>query len=165
MSALGDLYKAGLAADGVNLELFSGGTLYGHKQYVSHSIQGEVTADSTGNVVFIAPKAGKILDVIGGVMENGSDSVDPLTMTFTVKKNGTAVCSTDPAIAKNAASDARVTTQASGTGITQAVVKSDGTEDFAAGDTISVDYDITRTTPDTEVTGPSVTLVFKLTEA
>lgn len=123
--------------------------------YFNSQIAGEVTADAT-HTVFIAPAAGTIVSVVGGVLENGSDGSNALTMAFDVKKNGTSVASTVPAIAKTAASDARATTQSSGTGITQAVLKTDGTATFAAGDTITVVFDITRTaSPSTEITAPA----------
>lgn len=133
--------------------------------FLNKSVQGEVTADSLGHILWIVPSgvSGSITGVVGAVVENGSDASNPLTMTFTVKKNGTAVASTDPAIAKNAASDALIDTVAAGTGITQVVLKTDGTEDFVAGDVISVDFDITRTaSPTTEITGPAVTVTCKL---
>lgn len=128
--------------------------------YFTSSIEGEVTADKT-HTMFIAPAAGSIISVVGSVLENGSDANEDLQMKFTVKKNGTAVCSTDPVITKAAASDAQVDTAAAGTGITQAVLKTDGTEDFVAGDCISVVFDITRNTVDTEITGPACTIGVK----
>lgn len=132
------------------------GGFYEHIHYFTHTLGGEVTAD-TLRTVFVAPQAGQIVSVVGGVEENGSDGSNPLTMTFTVKKGATAVCSTDPAILKTAASDAQVDTYASGTGITQAIIKTDGSATFAAGDNISCLFDITRTaSPTTEITTPSV---------
>lgn len=136
------------------------GGFYEPTQYFTASIEGEVTADKT-HTFFIAPASGSIVSVVGSVLENGSDANEALTMTFTVKKNGTAVCSTDPSILKTAAADAQVDTAAAGTGITQAVLKTDGTEDFVAGDCISVLFDITRGTVDTEITGPACTIGVK----
>ena len=137
------------------------GGFYEHIVYFNPHIAGEVTADAT-HTVFIAPAAGTIVDVVDGVLENGSDASNALTMAFDVKKNGTSVASTVPAIAKTAASDARVTTQSSGTGITQFVAKTDGTATFAAGDTITIVFDITRTaSPTTEITGPSARIGVK----
>jgi hypothetical protein len=133
-----------------------------HIMYFSHGVDGDKTSDDNANIVFVAPCAGKIVSVVGAVVENGSDATNPLTMAFVVKKNTTAVCSTDPAIAKTAASDATVNTYASGTGITQATIKTDTTPVCAGGDIITVDYDITRTaSPTTEIAGPSVVIGFK----
>lgn len=132
------------------------GGAYEHIQYFTACIQGEVTADKL-MTVFVAPQAGKIVSIVGGVEENGSDASNPLTMTFTVKKGATAVCSADPVILKTAASDAQIDTAAAGTGITQATIKSDGSESFAVGDNIACLFDITRTaSPTTEITTPSV---------
>lgn len=117
-------------------------------------IVGEVTADVT-HPLFAATTSGKISYIYGGVLENGSDGSNPLTMTYTVLKNGTTVSTTDAAIAKTAASDSRASTVAAGTGITQAVLKTDGTASFSAGDVFAVTFDITRTaSPTTEITSP-----------
>lgn len=164
MSALGDLYKAGLAADGVNVEVFAG-NLFGHKVRVTRGVQGELSADSDREPLLVVDKAAKVLGVYLAVLENGSDSVDPLEVEAVVKKDGTDVCSTNPKIDKSAASDAAVSTVSSGTGVTQAVVKSDGTEDLEAGDILTINFNVTRTTPDTEITTPVVTVVYKYTEA
>lgn len=131
--------------------------------YFTAQVAGEVTADTGAHTLFICPAgvSGTIVSVVGGVIENGSDANEDLTMTFNVRKNTTSVCSTNPAIAKTAASDARATTAAAGTGITQAVIKTDGTEDFVAGDTINAIFDITIGTADTNITGPSVTVGVK----
>lgn len=137
------------------------GGFYEDVHYFTAQVAGEVTADTGAHTLFIAPAGGTIVSVVGGVIENGSDANEDLTMTFNVRKNTTSVCSTNPAIAKTAASDARATTAASGTGITQAVIKTDGTEDFVAGDTINVIFDITIGTADTNITGPSVTVGVK----
>ena len=137
-----------------------------HIMYFSLGVDGEKTADDNANIVFVAPAAGKIVSVVGAVVENGSDGTNPLTMGFVVKKNTTAVCSTDPVISKTAASDATVDTAVAGTGITQAVLKTDTTPVCAAGDIITVDFDITRTaSPTTEITGPAVVIGYKLDAA
>lgn len=136
------------------------GGFFEHVHYFTACVQGEVTADKL-MTLFVAPQAGKIVSVVGGVEENGSDTNEDLTMTFTVSKNGTAVCTTDPVILKNAASDAQVDTYAAGTGLTLAVLKTDGTATFAAGDNIACLFDITRNTVDTEITTPSVTVGVK----
>jgi len=129
------------------------------------ALAGEITADATGHLLGVVPADGAIEDVILSVQENGSDSVDALDITATVSVNGTAVCTVDPAIDKTAAADAFATTAAAGSGITQATVKSDGTEDVSKGDILSVDLALTRTTPDTEITGPVVLVKIRPTAA
>lgn len=142
------------------------GGAFEHIHYFRAAVQGEVTSDQAGVWVFTAPAAGSIVSVIGAVVENGSDASNPLTMTFTVLKNATAVCTTDPSILKTAASDTKVSTAAAGTGITQAVLKTDGSCDFVAGDQIMVTFDITRTaSPTTEITTPSVMVGVKFNAA
>lgn len=126
------------------------------------NVPGEVTADQNARFIFEAPAAGVVSSFIGGELENGSDATNPLTMTFECKKNGTTILTTKPSITKAAAADARVSTEASGTGITQAVLKTDGSAAFSAGDIFEVDFDITRTaSPTTEITTPFARLGVK----
>lgn len=129
------------------------------KLYFVHGASGNITADTTAPV-FIAPVAGRIVNVVGNLTVNGEDGVNPFSLAFDVKKNGTSVAATLPAIAK-AAGSGQKDTFAAGTGITQAVLKTDGSEIVAAGDAITVVYDITRTTPGVEAAGPSVLVVFE----
>ena len=143
------------------------GGAFEHIHYFRAAVQGEVTSDQAGVWVFTAPASGSIVSVVGSEMENGGDATGPdaLTMVFTVYKNATAVCTTDPAITKAAAADAKVSTAAAGTGITQAVLKTDGSCDFVAGDQINVTFDITRVTPETEITTPAVMVGVKFNAA
>ena len=125
------------------------------KDVFSHAIAGNITADSNGNFVFIPNFAGKITNVVLA-LQGGADAVNPLTLAAVVKKGGTAVCSTNPAYDKAAGTGSK-STYAAGTGLTLAVLKTDGTEQFAAGDLITVDYDITRTaSPGTELSQVAV---------
>lgn len=135
--------------------------IYELESFFEAAVQGEVTADQNARFIFVAPAAGVVSTFIGGELENGSDSVDPLTMTFELKKNGTTVLTTKPAILKTAAVDTYISTANAGTGITQAVIKTDGSAAFAKGDIFEVDFDITRTTPDTEITTPFALLGVK----
>lgn len=124
--------------------------------YIRHGVTGEVTADAT-HPLFAAEKAGRVVSVVGGALENGSDATNPLSMSFDVSKGATAVASTNPAFDKTAAADTRVSTANAGTGITQAVLKTDGSASFAKGDVFSVVFNITRTaSPTTEITSPFV---------
>ena len=129
------------------------------KTYLTYHKSGTITADATGIILMgSAPQAGKVTNVWGSVGTNGVDGSDTLTLGYSVKKNGTAVCSTIPLINKTAGTGRKTTTTAT-TGITEAVIKTDGTQIFAAGDTLSVDFDITRAgTPTTEFTDAAVTV-------
>jgi hypothetical protein len=130
------------------------------KSYFTAMVQGDVTADKTAMpLIGCIPQAGTITNVWGAIAALGADGAAALDMKYTVKKNGTAVCSTDPDIAKAAATTARLTTYATATGIVAAVIKTDGTQKLVAGDSITVDFDITRAgTPSPEMNGPSVTV-------
>ena len=122
---------------------------------------GNVTSNQTALPIGVARKSGTILDVVLTTYVNGADSADPLNITADVKKKraGTtvSVCSTNPKLDKTAGA-AHATTAAAGTGITQAVLKTDGSEDVQAGDYLVCDLTLTRTTPDTEIAGPVVTV-------
>lgn len=128
------------------------------KQYVQAFKSGAVNADALGAQLWVAPFAGKITDVVLGVGTIGVDAVNPLSLTATVKKNTTAVCTTDPNIDKSATVK---NTFAAGTGITQAALKTDGTAVFAKGDILTVDWDVTRTTPGTEFADATVIVTIK----
>ena len=134
----------------------------GHRDvqlFFVHSDSAQITADTTATV-FVAPVAGRIVNVVGSVVTNGVDGTNPFSLAFDVRKNGTSVASTVPAIDKAAGTGAR-NTFAAATGITQAAIKTDGTQIVAAGDAITVVYDITRTTPATECAGAAVLVVFE----
>lgn len=136
--------------------------IYEPEFFAFAAVQGEVTADSNARFIFEAQDAGVVSSFVGGELENGSDASNPLTMTFECKKNGTTILTTKPSITKAAAADTRVSTENSGTGITQAVIKTDGSAAFAKGDIFEVDFDITRTaSPTTEITTPFARLGVK----
>jgi hypothetical protein len=105
----------------------------------------------------VAPYAGTVVNVWGCNQENGADGSNPLQLEFKVYKNlTTAVCTVNPILAK-AAGTGRKTTYGTGTGITQATIAVDGSQRLAAGDSLSVTFDITRTaTPSTEINGSCV---------
>lgn len=142
---------------------FLSNDVQGHKdfkQYFTIGQAGNITADTT-HIVFVAPEAGRITNVVGSVQHNGVDATNALQMAFDVKKNGTSVASTVPVITKAATAGVN-TTFTSGTGRTPAVIKTDGTQIVAAGDVITVVFDITRTaSPSTEIQGPSVLVEFE----
>lgn len=123
--------------------------------------QGSLTANNADNPAGVFPFDVKVVRVVGGVLTNGVDAINPLQVAFDVKKqasaatSGTSVLSTLPVVAKAAGTGFR-STAAAGTGITQAVINS-AQETVAAGSLISVDFGITRTaSPSTEIAGPFV---------
>lgn len=120
------------------------------------SLAGNITADAQ-YVLFVCPAgmSGRIVEVLGGALEAGADGTDAMNMEYEFLKNATNVCTTDPTITQNptAAGTGIKSTYATATGITPGVLKTDTTPDFTAGDVISVNFNITRTTPDTEMAG------------
>lgn len=125
-----------------------------------YTVAGNVTADLTTAPIFAPNFSGEIVNVVLAFGQNGADGTDPLNMSAILYKNGTAVCSTNPDIAKAAGTGVK-STAVSGTGLTQAVVKTDGTEDFVTGDYFSLTLDITRTTPETEIANVVVVVYYK----
>lgn len=131
-------------------------TAFEHVQYFTHVINGACATD-VEHTAFVVPFAAgcRVVSIVGFAQENGADGTDPMSVAFEVKKNGTAVCSTNPALDKTAGTGQK-TTAAAATGVTQAVVKTDSTRDFAFGDKISINYNVTITTPDTALASPGV---------
>lgn len=118
---------------------------------------GNITADAT-YILGQVPTGwtGRIIEVIGLTQERGVDGAAALSMKYTVKKNTTAVCSTDPNIDKTAAAGL-LSTATAGTGITQGVPKTDGSAELASKDILSILFDITRAgTPSPEIAGVGV---------
>lgn len=112
---------------------------------------GNFTADATyivGPMAF----AGRVKSAYFGLLENGADGTDPQNTEFDVQVNGTTIFSTLPKLDKTAGTGHK-TTYDTGTGITNAVINN-AANTFAAGDYLSIVFNITRTTPDTESAGP-----------
>lgn len=114
---------------------------------------GEITADDADRYICHSPIAGNIVDVGLRVEECGTDDTDPLFLELDAKIGGTSCLTTKPKIDKTSGTDDEVETfSAAPTGGAQAVIDTDN-DDIAVGDKIVVTFDITRTTPDTEITG------------
>lgn len=92
-------------------------------------------------------KPGEVVGVWLAVHTNTTASTT--SIQGDLKIAGTAVCSTAPKIT-DAASTGTKSTYASGTGITQAVIKTDGSEDFAAGEVMTGELTAAGSTPDGE---------------
>lgn len=121
----------------------------------------DITSTATNLPMGIARKSGTILNVVLTNHTNGTDASNALNITADVQKKRAAtavsVCSTNPKLDKTAGAS-HATTAASGTGITQAVMKTDGSEDVQAGDYLFCDLDLVRTaSPADEIAGPIVT--------
>jgi len=114
---------------------------------VALSVEGNLTATQSGKLMGLAPCSARVVDVILTLGTNIDTDNAGDGITATVKKNGTAVCTTNPKITDAAGTGFRSTAQGQGTA---AVVKSDGTEIVAAGDQFTVD--LTRTVAGTVTT-------------
>jgi hypothetical protein len=102
--------------------------------------EGDLDASQLGKLIGTVPIAGTVADVILSIGDNivSSDSDDGVTAT--VKVNGTTLTTTHPQITDAAGTGMRSTAQGHGTA---AIIQTDGTQDVARGDVVSVD--LTRT--------------------
>lgn len=127
-----------------------------------HSLEGNITADTTA-IILVVPTGyvGRIVEIVGFTEERGVDGSNPLQLVYTIKKNTTAVATTDPVITKAAAAGL-LSTLVTATGVTPAVIKPGTEPELAAGDIIQITYDITRTaSPGTEIKGVGVQIGIK----
>lgn len=102
--------------------------------------EGALGATVTGKLMGMASLEGVVSDVIVSVGQNMVSSLSSDGLAATVKVNGVAVTSSDPEIDSVDGTGFRSTGQGDGVGAT---VKSDGTEQVAKGDVLTVD--VTRT--------------------
>ncbi len=103
---------------------------------LQHVHEGQLTATQNGKLMGCVPMDGQVADVIVSAGQNIESDTPADGLTATVKVNGVAVCSTDPSLSDADGSGFRCTDQGDGTA---AVVKSDGTEQLARGDVLTVD--------------------------
>ena len=121
------------------------------EQVFTRVIEGAYTADDvTANIVTVVPfgKSGRIVGAYLVHGENGADGTDAMSNALDVKINTTSIFSTLPALAKAAGTGKR-TTFAAATGVTVGVINT-AADDVVAGDIVFAEFDITRTTPETE---------------
>lgn len=126
-------------------------------------VTGNVTVTGTGLILGSSQEAGQITKVWISLLSGGRDDASTLKIAANVKINGTSCMTTQPAIEYQSGElPASQTTFTSGTGITQGVVDTDNNT-IAAGDVISADYTVTRTSPDDEMNGLVVVAEFEPT--
>lgn len=131
-------------------------------RWKSQGAIGNITATASAIPVDIPDFAGKVTNIVL-LMQGGVDTTNVLSLTVGLKKNGTAVATTAPVISYRlnattiGASTGSQSTYAASTGVTQVTLKTDGTEQFAAGDIFTVDFTVARTaSPGTEMSQPEV---------
>lgn len=113
-------------------------------------------------------QTGVVIDAYGGVRGMGADASNDLSISWDFKKrikdstSDVSLCSTNPSIDKSAgAVNTAQSTAVADTGITQAVIQTDGSEDLSRGDTLVLDITLVRTSPSTEFNSAHSTLVVK----
>jgi hypothetical protein len=111
---------------------------------------GDITATIASFIVGVAPAAGVIDKSMFTLAETGADGTDALSMQGDTLINGVTIFSTKPVIAKAAADGAR--SDVAGTGVTVGVINA-AANIVAAGDLITHVFTLTRTTPETEMSG------------
>ena len=117
---------------------------------------GDVVADF--NVHFNAPFAGRISNVVLGVIENGSDSADPMNVDVDVLIGTTPVSifTTKPKLDKTAGTGTEDTV-ATSTGVTPGVIDV-AKDDFDLDERIKVVFNLTITTPVADYTDMYATI-------
>jgi hypothetical protein len=117
---------------------------------------GEITVSQTGVNLGMARYGGRILNLGLSVLASGKDDTNALSIEADVFINGTSALTTKPKIAhvSGEVSQQKTTLQTGDTGITKAVVNAAAAE-FAVGDVITFNFEITRTaSPTTEISNP-----------
>lgn len=124
---------------------------------IDHAVgSGEITASQMGLPLGLARYAGKILGVGLSVLASGKDDSNDLSIEADVLINGTSALTTKAKVAhvSGEASSQKTTLETTDTGVTQAVVNAAAAE-FAVGDVIQLNFELTRTaSPTTEISNP-----------
>lgn len=123
---------------------------------------GTLSADVLGVAGGPFPFDVKVVDIEVGIVTNGVDGTDPWQVVIDIDKraaaatSGTSILTTACTITK-AAGAGYVLASADGTGVTAPVLDSTKTT-IAAGSVLTADFDVTRTSPETEGANPFVVL-------
>jgi len=125
-------------------------------QTFTYTSSGDFTSGVSGSLMgAVAHANGKITDVVLSAGDQGRDDVDDLELSGDVKVNGSSVVDTNPTI-----------TGVSGETSTAQVANKPTFSDpsVSRGDRISLDLNLTRTTPDTEMQDIHATVKILVTE-
>lgn len=122
-----------------------------------HEVAGNLTSDNS--IDFLAPFDGRfdeIGDVFMQVGETGSDGTDALNVKLDVLIDGTSIFTTLPQVdglltAGVAGAADGANTLAAATGVTVGVLKALASRQFSKGDVITVTFDVTVATPETNI--------------
>lgn len=113
----------------------------------------DMVAGESGIVIMPCTSNGRIKEA-GFYLENtGADGTDDLSLELDVKIGGVSIFTTKPKIDKSAADQA--STFKAGTGVVEPVLDTEQIY-FNAGDLISIDLSLVRTTPEEEMAGIQV---------
>jgi len=121
------------------------------------AISGELTASVKTATLGAAKKSGTVRDAWFSVGASGKDDDDTLSVALNVYINGTTCLSTNPVIAhvSGEVSQQKTTAATGDTGVTQAAIDHSA-DDVVAGDVLTYDLTLTRTSPTTEMQSPVV---------
>lgn len=103
---------------------------------------GSMTSGSTGDLFGASVFAGQVVDAVLAANECGRDDTDNLALSVDLKVNGTSVLKSNPTI-----------TGVSGEASTRQVANSPtiASGEVSRGDIFTADFNLTRATPDTEM--------------
>lgn len=124
-------------------------------EYQEYDLQytnsGDVTGSVSGGLVGLAKGTSRIKKVLFGANQKGRDDVDTLKLELDLKVNGSSILSTKPTIEGNSGEASAATYNS------DAVISGEG--NLSEGDRLTLDLDLTRTTPDTEMSDVFVAVV------
>ena len=135
--------------------------IYDHSARLAEPFPAEITATAADQLVMAPMLPYRVTGATFSVESVGADADDDLAIELDVKIAGTTIFTTKPKITKEASSPAF--SGAAGTGITPGEVDEDALEGDP-GDRLTVSLNITRTTPESEITGVVVFICMDRTE-
>lgn len=119
-----------------------------YKVSLQDFVRGDFTAAPSTRDIGFGIGAGVIVKAGFSLQNTGADGSDPLDLEMDVKIGATSIFTTKPKL-EDAATDG-VDTFTAGTGVTVGVIDA-AEDDVAAGDQISIEWALTRTTPEDEM--------------
>lgn len=116
------------------------------------SVSGEISASKTSIPMGAVNIRGRVQAAFLSFGDCGRDDSDDLYVELNVKINGTTCMTTKPKVPANdgSASEQKTTKVTGDTGIVQGVVNASANS-VSPGDVVTVDFELTRVSPDTEM--------------
>lgn len=121
-------------------------------QTFSYTNSGNLTGSVSGALIGTSAISGEVSDLVLSVGDQGRDDTDALSLEADLKLNGSSIMSTNPTV-EGASGEAGTATVGSDPAFSSHSVN--------RGDRFTLDLNLTRTTPDTEMSDINVAVVIK----